>query len=266
MSEHAKVSGFSPIGLELAFGPNGQLPPLTFTLKNGKRMELAGRIDRVDQAKNGENGVYLRVIDYKSSEKELNLTEVYYGLALQMLTYLDIVMTHSQELIEMKASPAGVLYFHVHNPFIHTKKMLTIDEIETEIMKKFKMNGLMLSDPDVIRLMDQSLESGDSQIIAAGIKKDGHLSKKSKVASLQEFGALRSYIRELYQKTGNEIIDGRVDISPYKLKDKTPCAFCPFKAVCQFDEALEDNRYRVLAPYSKDDVLQFIRKEEAGHE
>lgn len=122
LSEHAKVSGFSPIGLELGFGPNGEMPPLSFTLKNGKRMELAGRIDRIDQAKADDDSVFLRVIDYKSSEKDVNLTEVYYGLALQMLTYLDIVMTHSTELVEMKASPAGVLYFHVHNPFINTKK------------------------------------------------------------------------------------------------------------------------------------------------
>ncbi len=69
----------------------------------------------------------------------------------------------------MEATPAGVLYFHVHNPFISTKKMLTIDEIEQEIMKKFKMNGLMLSDQNVLRLMDQTLESGDSQIISPGI-------------------------------------------------------------------------------------------------
>lgn len=261
LSEHAKVSGFSPIGLELGFGSNGKLPPLTFSLKNGKRMELAGRIDRVDQAKAEDDSVYLRVIDYKSSEKDVNFSEVYYGLALQMLTYLDIVMTHSNELVEIKASPAGVLYFHVHNPFINTTKMLTIDEIEKEMMKKFKMNGLMLSDQNVIRLMDQTLESGDSHIIAAGIKKDGNLSKKSKVASLSEFDDLKMYVRNLYQKTGNAIIDGQIDIAPYKLKDKTPCTFCSYKSVCQFDESIETNQFRVLTPHSKEDVLELIRKE-----
>ncbi|WHY87697.1 helicase-exonuclease AddAB subunit AddB [Neobacillus novalis] len=266
LSEHAKVSGFSPIGLELGFGPNGKLPPLSFTLKNGKRMELAGRIDRVDQAKAEDDSVYLRVIDYKSSEKDVNLSEVYYGLALQMLTYLDIVVTHSNELVEMKASPAGVLYFHVHNPFINASKMLTNDEIENEMMKKFKMNGLILSDQNVIQLMDQSLESGDSHIIAAGIKKDGNLSKKSKVASMDEFADLRHYVRNLYQKTGNAIIEGQVGITPYKLKDKTPCKFCAYKSVCQFDESLENNQFRILTPQSKEVVLERIRSEVSENE
>ncbi|WP_251554374.1 helicase-exonuclease AddAB subunit AddB [Neobacillus muris] len=266
LSEHARVSGFSPIGLELGFGPNGDLPPLSFSLKNGKRMELAGRIDRVDQAKQDDEGVFLRVIDYKSSEKDVNLTEVYYGLALQMLTYLDIVITHSDKLADIKASPAGVLYFHVHNPFIQSSKMLEIEEIENEMMKKFKMNGLVLGDPNVVRLMDQTLESGNSQIIAAGIKKDGQLTKNSKVASMEEFDQLKSYVRNLYQKAGENILGGQNDIAPYKLKDKIPCTFCSFKSVCQFDESLEANRFRVLAPYSKDDVLELIREEEKNHE
>ncbi|MDQ0973047.1 ATP-dependent helicase/nuclease subunit B [Neobacillus niacini] len=265
LSEHAKVSGFSPIGLELSFGRNGKLPPLTFSLKNGKRMELAGRIDRVDQAKGENNSTYLRVIDYKSSEKDVNLNEVYYGLALQMLTYLDIVITHSDELVEMKASPAGVLYFHVHNPMISTTKLLTIDEIEKEIMKKFKMNGLMVGDQDVLKLMDQSLESGDSQIISAGIKKDGNLTKKSKVASLNEFDDLRNHVRKLYQTTGEAIVDGQVDIAPYKLKDKTPCTFCAYKSVCQFDESIE-NHYRILTPQPKETIFELIRKEVGANE
>jgi ATP-dependent helicase/nuclease subunit B len=259
LSDHAKVSGFSPIGLELSFGKNGQLPPLTFSLKNGKRMELAGRIDRVDQAKGENNNTYLRVIDYKSSEKDVNLNEVYYGLALQMLTYLDIVITHSDELIEMKASPAGVLYFHVHNPMINTNKLLTVDDIEKEIMKKFKMNGLMVGDQNVLKLMDQSLESGDSQIISAGIKKDGNLTKKSKVASLNEFDDLRNYVRKLYQTTGDAIVDGQVEIAPFKLKDKTPCTFCSYKSVCQFDESIE-NHYRILTPQPKETIFELIRK------
>ncbi len=56
LSEHAKVSGFSPIGLELGFGPKSELPPLSFQLRNGTKMELVGRIDRVDKAEN-EKGI-----------------------------------------------------------------------------------------------------------------------------------------------------------------------------------------------------------------
>ncbi|WP_141433155.1 helicase-exonuclease AddAB subunit AddB [Bacillus sp. 03113] len=260
LSEQAKLSGFSPIGLELGFGPRGKLPPLSFKLKNGTKMELIGRIDRVDKAQEG-NEALLRIIDYKSSEKDLNLGEVYYGLSLQMLTYLDIVITHSEALIGTKADPAGVLYFHVHNPMIQSKKILTLDEIEQEIMKKFKMNGLLLADEQVIRLMDQSIESGDSKIIPAGIKKDGTLSKRSKVASRQEFNELRHFVRKMYKKTGNEIVDGKVDISPYKLKDKTPCGFCSYKSVCQFDQSIEANDYRLLIPYSKDEAMDFIQSE-----
>lgn len=266
LSEHAKVSGFSPLGLEVGFGPKGPLKPLNFTLRNGKKMELSGRIDRVDQAISDHDSVFLRVVDYKSSEKDVNLVEVYYGLALQMLTYLDIVMTDSKELVELEASPAGVLYFHVHNPIINTTKVLTMDEIEKEMIKKFKMNGLIVNDPDVINLMDQTLESGESQIISAGINKDGSLSKRSKVASMNEFEDLRHYVRNLYEKTGNAIIDGHVEINPYKLKDKKSCTFCAFKSVCHFDQSIESDQYRIFTPQSNQAVLELIREELSENE
>ena len=125
LSEQAKQSGFVPVGLELGFGKNGQLPPLSFELRDGTKMDLVGRIDRIDKAEENDS-VYLRVLDYKSSEKDLNLSEVYYGLALQMLTYLDIVITHSSSLVGKEALPAGVLYFHVHNPVVKSKGMVGI--------------------------------------------------------------------------------------------------------------------------------------------
>lgn len=261
LTEHAKSSGFVPLELELAFGPKGKLPPLSFSLKNGKKMELVGRIDRVDQAKDDNNDLFLRVIDYKSSEKDVNLSEVYFGLSLQMLTYLDVIMTYSKELVSMEATPAGVLYFHVHNPIINAAKVLTMEEIEAELLKKFKMNGLMLSDQNVIRLMDNSLESGNSAIISAGIKKDGALTKNSKVASIGEFENLRQYVREIYVKSGNSIVDGAVEIAPYKLKNKTSCTFCTYKTVCQFDESIDNNHYRVLTPKSNERILQLMKKE-----
>ncbi len=260
LSEHAKASGFAPIGVELGFGPNGTLPPFQFTLKNGTKMELQGRIDRVDKAEDSK-GVYLRVVDYKSSTRDLDINEVYHGLALQMLTYLDIVLMNSQKLVGKQAFPAGILYFHVHNPMINSTKILTLDEIENEIFKSFKMKGLVLGDTDIVRLMDQTLDSGSSDIIAAGIKQDGNLSSRSKVATQEQFHLMSKRVRHLYEHAGDAITSGATDISPYKLKDRTPCQFCSYKPVCQFDQSLVENEYRNIIVEKPDALFEKMREE-----
>ncbi|MBS4210669.1 helicase-exonuclease AddAB subunit AddB [Bacillus sp. FJAT-50079] len=263
LSSHAKSSGFVPVGIELAFGPHKELPPFAFTLKNGTKMQLQGRIDRVDKAED-ENGVYLRVIDYKSSSRGLDVNEVYHGLALQMLTYLDIIVTHSQSLIGKEAIPAGVLYFHLHNPLIDSNQILTLDDLEQEIIKSFKMKGLLLGDPDVIRLMDTSLEIGSSDIVSARINRDGSLSAQSKrnSASPEDFALLKRYVRKLYQDAGDKIIAGNVEIDPYKMKDRTPCQFCSYRSICQFDQSLDANQYRIIQPQPSSEVLDRMRREE----
>lgn len=261
LNGQAKMSGFAPVGIELGFGPQAELPPLSFTLKNGTKMALAGRIDRVDQAQNDEE-VYLRIIDYKSSSRDLDMTEVYYGFALQMLTYLDIVLTHSQQLVGKEAHPAGVLYFHVHNPIINSKQVMTIEQIEEEIFKSFKMKGLVLAEEEVVRLMDTSLEGGNSKIISAGINKsNGKLAKSSKVAHRQQFEQMRQHVRNIYQQSGDDIVAGRVDIAPYQYKKRTPCDFCSYRPVCQFDDMIEDNQYRTIMPQKKEEIFQKMSEE-----
>ncbi|NSL53044.1 helicase-exonuclease AddAB subunit AddB [Calidifontibacillus erzurumensis] len=259
LSEHAKISGFEPIGHELAFGSKGPLSPLRFQLKNGCTMEVVGRIDRVDKSE-GENGVYLRIIDYKSSKKGLNLSEVYFGLALQMLTYLDVVITNSKKWLGLEATPAGVLYFHVHNPMLHKTMVPTIEEIENEIFKQFKMKGLLVADHEAIRLMDQTLESGYSDVIPVALKKDGSFYSNSSVASKEDFNHLRSYVRGKIQDIGTAITNGVIDIEPYKLNDQTPCTYCSYKAICQFDRTLEENKFNIIVPEKSDVILEKIRQ------
>ncbi|NNU84203.1 helicase-exonuclease AddAB subunit AddB [Geobacillus sp. BMUD] len=257
LSEHARASGFVPIGLELSFGPNGDLPPLRFRLRDGTVMELIGRIDRVDKAESSQ-GVLLRIIDYKSSAKTLDLTEVYYGLALQMLTYLDIVLTYAEQLVGQPALPAGVLYFHIHNPIVQAKQWVD-DEIEMakKLLEPFRMRGLLLADVEAIRLMDSRTEDGQwSLIVPAQLTKSGSIHSRSSVASPSDFAALRQHVRRLFIDIGGQIVDGVVSIAPYKLKDKTACDFCSFKPVCQFDEALSGNEYRKLAPQTKEAVME----------
>ena len=60
-------------------------------LEDGKKIEITGKIDRIDRAPYGEEGKALRIIDYKSSSKNIDLNEVYAGLQIQLLTYLDSI-------------------------------------------------------------------------------------------------------------------------------------------------------------------------------
>lgn len=264
LNRQAKVSAFRPLGLEVDFGIKGQLPPMQIKLDKQRELLLQGRVDRIDVAKE-EDRSFLRIIDYKSSSHDLRLTEVYYGLALQMLTYLDIVVQNAQKLIGKQAEPAGVLYFHMHNQPVQTDKELSEEAIEEELEKNFRMKGLILEDPVVVSLMDNTLEPGkQSTVIPADLKRDGTLSARSRTASKAEFDAMRRFVRGKYQEAGNKMMDGAVSINPYNLQDKTPCQFCAFRSVCQFDPSLENNTYRYLQNESPEQVIQRMKAEEEG--
>ena len=50
-------------------------------------VSLSGKVDRVDgYIKNGR--LYLRVMDYKSGKKSFSLSDIWYGLNMQLIIYL----------------------------------------------------------------------------------------------------------------------------------------------------------------------------------
>ncbi|WP_226576825.1 helicase-exonuclease AddAB subunit AddB [Halobacillus litoralis] len=263
LSEQARKSQFSPVGLELGFGTgaDAKLPPLSFDLPNGYELMLRGRIDRVDKALSEED-LFLRIIDYKSSSKGLNLVDVFYGLSLQMLAYLDVVLTNAEQWLGMNATPGGVLYFHVHNPMITGKQLLQDEQIEEEIFKKFKMQGLLLENERVVQMMDTGLDKGYSQIVPAALKAKGGFYKSSRTADAERFEQLKQYIRGLMTEAGTKITDGRVDLDPFQKKQQVACEFCSYRSVCQFDPTLEENQYRKLQELKDDDVLERLTKRE----
>ncbi|MEK4234070.1 helicase-exonuclease AddAB subunit AddB [Anoxybacillus sp. FSL W8-0703] len=256
LSEHAKRSGFVPIGVELGFGDGEPLPPLTFTLSDGTVLQFVGRIDRVDQA-TSEQGVLLRIIDYKSRQKTLDLTEVYYGLALQMLAYLDIVLEYAEKLVGTSAFPAGVLYFPIHNPTIKVNEWLDEHELEKKFLEQFKMGGYVLADEKKVRLMDEHVEPGTSSLIVpVRLNKNGTFAQHSKVLTEQQFTMLRQHVRRFIVDVGEQMIEGVTHIAPYKQKNKTACQYCEFRDVCQFDEGIDAEQYRVLTPKQIDEWLK----------
>ncbi|MEI7028188.1 helicase-exonuclease AddAB subunit AddB [Paenibacillus sp. y28] len=262
LGEHARRSQFQPLALELGFGPGQQLPPLEFRLDNGSTMNIIGRIDRVDQAE-GDDGLLLRIVDYKSSQTSLKLAEVYYGLSLQTLTYLDVVITHAEQWLGRKATPSGALYFHVHHPLLKKVNGVPAEQAERELFKRYKMKGMVRADLETVRLMDGELRDGHgtSDLLPVGIKKDGGFTARSSIMTDEEWKKLQGHVRKVIRRIGTEVTEGVVDISPYKLGKHTACTFCPYKPVCQFDPLLDGCSPNALAPVSQTEVWRRIEME-----
>ena len=67
------------------------------------------------------------------------------------------------------------------------------DEIKDEVLKKLKMNGLLLKDAKLVKAMDKDMETY-SLIIPAAFKKDGDFSSTSSVVTEEQFDILRKYV------------------------------------------------------------------------
>lgn len=266
LSQHAKLSFFKPIAIEAAFGPNEQLPPLEINLNNGRKMHLRGRIDRIDSAEIG-NKSYLRVVDYKSSSRDLDLNEVYHGLSLQLLTYLDVALENANNWLDRNAEAAGVLYVHVHNPILKIEQELDDMTLELERMKKYRMRGLLTENSESLIAMDEELElGGSSKIVPVYLKKDGTASQSmSRIVSPNEMEEIKQYVRLKHKVAGNGILNGETAIRPYRLKGKTACDFCSFKSVCQFDPTDNEQHYYQLQADKPVNIVSKIREELKGN-
>lgn len=259
IAEHIRRSGFEPLGYELGFGEGEKFPPIKIELSTGEQINLIGRIDRVDALKT-EEGTYLRIVDYKSGNKDFKLADVYYGLQVQLITYLDALWENSGSEIEAPVLPGGILYFHIDDPMVKSNGKLSEEQIEKEIMKELKMKGLLLADVKLIKEMDKEID-GASLIIPARINK-GDVLGKSSAASLEQFQILRKYVKQLLTGLCAEILKGNVTIQPYKKKSMTSCKYCSFSAVCRFDATLSENNYKVFHDRKDEEVWSLLREGE----
>ena len=253
-----KQSEFEVFGHEIEFGGKGQYKPITVKTDDGKRVEIIGKIDRVDILKNLD-GTYVRIIDYKSSIKNIDLNQVVSGLQLQLLTYLNETCKVEDFL------PAGVLYFNLSNPSISSEKNMTDEEIENKIKQEFKMKGLILADVNIIRKMDTKIdETGTSTIIPAGIKKDGEINNlKTSAISKEQFNYLQKYMNKLIKQISESILAGNIEVKPYyntKLKT-TPCTYCKYRSICRFDENSATNKYNYISNLNKDAILEMLKEQ-----
>lgn len=267
ITEHIRKGDFVPMQHEVSFGdgPKSKIPPIIINLPNGEEVRLEGRIDRVDILE-GENGDFVKIIDYKSGSRAFNLSEAYYGLQIQLLVYADAIISNGDKIIKNDIYPAGVFYFRVDDPMIESDEE-DIEIIEKEIAKKLKLDGVIIKDINIVKAMDRDIEESNiSSIIPVSINKDGSFSKYSSVLEKEDLDKLIKHVKGLISEIAEEILKGKIKIEPCKTDKYVSCAYCEFSTICQFETSFDDNRYRNIKKLKDEDVILRIREKSGGDE
>lgn len=234
-----KNSKFELYGHEVEFSEKAELKPMKIELDDKKQVVITGKIDRVDIAKMNDD-TFVRIIDYKSSVKDIDLNQVVSGIQIQLLTYLDEIA--EQENFQS----AGILYFNLIDTIVKADKNLSDEEIKQQLNKKFKMKGLIVADIDIVKMMDTKLApSTYSECIPVYLDKDGNISRsKSSVLDREKFESLQKYTKHIISDISNEIFEGNIDIKPFYNNKKTPCDYCEYRSICNFNPNFNGNVYR----------------------
>ncbi len=264
LQKQSKNTGLKPLQTEILFGQiagaNG-IPGLELPLNNGGKLHVRGKIDRVDIAVE-ETETWLSVVDYKSSGRSFDVTEAYYGMAMQLLTYLDVALMDAVRLTGKAAvRPAGSYYLHVHNPIL-----TDTNEVEKETLKKFSYDGVFVDDPGLLEVLDHSLEAKENSLIYP-VKKNAKAEyqkgsfSKDKFYTEEELQLFMAHNRANMRLAGDKITSGEIKLNPaYKDKERIACQFCPFRSICTFDVMLKENNYHRLEKLNKEEALRRILK------
>lgn len=232
-----KQGKFVPHAYEVNFGYEG-MPAIEIVLDEENTILLKGQIDRVDIYVKDAQEAYIKILDYKSGNKNFDLLEVYHCLQLQLLLYLDAYLR-----LNPGYKAAGMFYFHINSKNIKYELGMEEVTIAERQIKQFRLSGLAVDDVEIIRLMD---EKGQGEVVPAKLKKDGALAATSSVATEGQFQVLRNYMLEKIKVLGKEMLAGRVSAMPYKLKERDGCIYCKYHTICQFDTNALDNEYERL--------------------
>lgn len=85
---------------------------------------------------------------------------------------------------------------------------------------------------------------------------------RSNALKIEQFNDLQNYIHTTIKQIAKEILNGNIDLKPYysgKSKE-TPCQYCKYHGICQFDTACSGNEYKYIPNEDKETVIEKLKK------
>ncbi len=225
VAEELKSSRFVPRYFELPLEYGGAFPPLRIPTKDGL-VRVGGVVDRVDVFES-PRGTYLRVVDYKTGYKDFRLSDVLYGMSLQMLLYLAALTEQTG------ARPAGVLYMPSFLTPVLSDKTEPAEKLKKAAERSLCMNGVILNDTEIALAMESDLSG---RFVPVKLAKDGSLQKSGSLLAEDALRLVTEYVKRLVATMAETLREGDVAAQPLGVGTNA-CAFCPYTAVCGSERA-----------------------------
>ena len=220
---------FTVAATEASFGMGDGLKPVSLVLRDGTRIGVYGKIDRIDRS---EDGKLYRIVDYKTGRSHtFDPTKFFSGETIQLPLYLEAAKQLGGEAVGMYYMPL----------------LADPPEAEGEAPKQL-LSGVTADDAEAIDASDPNLIKRSELIRNLSRKKDGGLS--GDLLSRDALHALTERAIALAAANASRILDGEASVYP----TEGACTYCPFDAVCRFDRQL-GCRTRSVAKQKLSDLI-----------
>lgn len=254
MAQELRRSDFEPLSFELNFGDASELPPVELG-KGENALTLTGIADRVDGwVHNGK--LYLRVVDYKTGKKKFSLSDVWYGMGLQMLLYLYALGEDGAKLYGCETVPAGIMYVPARNAMLSLGRDPDDAEAEKKRTDEKRRSGILLDDAELM----EAWENGEDKRYIP-VRLTGR-SAPENLASAERLGLLLRHITGSLTGMAQELRHGNINADPfYRSRQENACLNCDYADVCHFESGQNGESCRFMPKLRPDEVWKKLEEE-----
>ena len=230
-------SSFAPAACELKIGPGG-VRPQVYRLPGGRLVRLVGTVDRADEWVEPDGTRWVRVVDYKTGAKTLDLREVYCGLDCQMLLYL-FSLTRDETGRFAGAQPAGVLYL------MADPSPATAARAAAQKTPPCTLDGLVRDEEKIFDAMDP----GRTGLYLPFGWVDGKPSpyQKHRRADGAKLRRIEGHLDALVAGMGEKLYSGRIEALPLVTR-RDPCSWCDYSFICCHEAGGGQRLVKDIAP------------------
>ena len=229
LRDEQRQSSFKPVACELKIGPGEDaVRGQTYRLSDGRTVQLIGTVDRADEWIEDDGTRWVRVVDYKTGTKKLDLREVYCGLDCQMLLYL-FSLTRDADGRFTGAEPAGVLYLLADPAPETTTRGKAARSME------YKLDGLVRDEQKVFDAMDAE-ETGRYLPFSfrGGVPSPYQKEKRADKAKLSR---IQLHLDDLVTRMGEQLYSGCIAAEPL-VTGRSPCRWCDYGFICCHEDGI----------------------------